>query len=69
METVGDLCVCALVIVTCHHATHFLRGAVRPLLGQRDVEQLVGELGPVVVLVQDPDDHCGGGAQRWRPVV
>ena len=69
METVGDFCVCARIVVAGNHAAHFLRVGVRPLLGQRDVEQLVGELRPVVVLVQDPDDHCGGGAQRWRPVV
>lgn len=48
-ERVGHGGVWALVVVTGDHPAHLQFARLVPLLRQLDVEQFLGELGPVVV--------------------
>ena len=68
-QTVCDLSVNSLVIISSDHPAHFLLVIPGPLLNVLDMEEFVGELGPIVVLVQHLDDHSGSGGQGWRSVV
>lgn len=69
LKLVGDGGVGALVVVPGHHPAHFLFARPVALLQQLDVEEFVGELGPVVVGVQHPDHDGGGGTQRRGAVI
>lgn len=69
LKLVGHGGVRALVVVTGHHPAHFLFARPVALLQQLDVEEFVGELGPVVVGVQHSDHNGGGGTQRWGAVI
>lgn len=69
LKLVGHGGVRALVVVPGHHPAHFLFPSPVALLQQLDVEEFVGELGPVVVGVQHSDHDGGGGTQRWGAVI
>lgn len=69
LKLVGHGGVRALVVVPGHHSAHFLFPRPVALLQQLDVEEFVGELGPVVVSVQHSDHDGGGGTQRWGAVI
>lgn len=69
LKLVGHGGVRALVVVAGHHPAHFLFPRPVALLQQLDVEEFVGELGPVVVGVQHSNHDGGGGTQRWGAVI
>lgn len=71
LQVVGDGGVGAVVVVPSHHAADFQRSAallVVAALQHPHMEEFVSELGPVVVGVQNREQHSGGGAQ-WRGAI
>lgn len=69
LELVGHHGVRALVVVTGDHPADFPFTCPFSLFRQLDVEKFVGELGSVVVGIENSDHDGGGGTQRRGSVI